>query len=68
MHPTDFTLTHSLLSEHLDALRREAAQLREVARRPMCSRRPRLFARLRQALARSQQSRATEREAGATHR
>ena len=68
MHSTDFTLTHALLSEHLDALRREAAQFREVARQPVDSRRPGLFARLRQVLARRPQPQATERKAGATHR
>ena len=68
MYPTDFSLTHALLSERLDALRREAAQIREVARRPMSSRWPRLFARLRQVLVRVRHPKATEREAGATHR
>lgn len=65
MYPTDLSLTHALLIEHLDVLRREAAQHREMARQPRSSRLPGLFARLRQALARSRQPQATEKEAGA---
>ena len=66
MYPTDFSLTHALVSDHLDALRREAAQIREVARQPRNAKPPGLLARLRQALARSRQPQA--RETGAAPR
>ena len=66
MYPTDFSLTHALVSEHLDALRREAAQIREVARQPRSAKPPVLLARLCQALARSRQPQG--RETGPTPR
>lgn len=53
MYPTVLSLTHALVSKHLDALRHEAAQIREVARQPRSAKPPGLLARLRQALARS---------------
>ncbi len=68
MYPTDFSMTHALLSEHLDALRYEAAQLREVTRQAGSSRPAGLFARLRRVLAHSRPPRATEGEVGATQR
>ena len=68
MYPTDLSLTHAQLSQHLDALRREAAQIREVARQVTNSRPPGVFARLRQVLARSRQPEAAERKAGAAPR
>ena len=57
MYPTDFSLTHALLTEHLDALRCEAAQSREVACQPRSARPPGLLARLRQAFTRQPQAR-----------
>ena len=66
MYSTDFSSTHALVSDHLDALRREAAQIREVARQPRNAKPPGLLARLRQAIARSRQPQA--RKTGAAPR
>lgn len=68
MYPTDLSLSQALLTERLDALRREAAQIREVTRQTRSSGQIGLLVRLRQALARSRQPRAAEREAGAAPR
>ena len=68
MYPTDFSLTHALLSEHLDALRREAAQVRDVTRQTGNSRLSSLFVRLRRALTRSRHPLPTEGEVGAAQR
>ncbi len=68
MYPTDVSLTHTLLIEHLDALRREAAQIHEVTRQARNSWPSSLFARLRQALARRRQPGVAVRKAGAAPR